>query len=78
MQTGEHEGVPVAGKVNKPAIMNNNRQSCKIISYKLQIIATYIIITVAYKTNWICGSNSTELMLLLWLTIKERHAIPNM
>jgi hypothetical protein len=25
MQTGEHEGVLVAGKVNKPAIMNNNR-----------------------------------------------------
>jgi hypothetical protein len=51
MQTGEHEGVPVAGKVNKPTIMNNNRQSCKITSYKIQIIATYITITVAYKTN---------------------------
>jgi hypothetical protein len=47
MQTGEREGVPVAGKVNKPATMNNNRQPCKIISYKLQIIATYITITVA-------------------------------
>jgi hypothetical protein len=42
-------GVPVAGKVNKPAITNNNRQSCKIISYKLQIIATYITITLHYN-----------------------------
>jgi len=78
MQTGEHEGVPVTRKVNKPAIMNNNRQSCKIISYKLQIIATYITITVAYKTYWICRFNSTELMLLLWLNTKHRHAIPYM
>jgi hypothetical protein len=51
MQTGEHEGVPVAVKVNKPAIMNNNRQSCKIISHKLQIIATCITITVANKNQ---------------------------
>jgi hypothetical protein len=51
MQTGESVGVPVVGKVNKPAIMNNNRQSCKVISYTLQIIATYITVTEAYTTN---------------------------
>jgi hypothetical protein len=40
MQTGERAGVPVAAKVNNPAVMNNNRQSYKIISHKLQIIVT--------------------------------------